>query len=68
MSHVIPLKSVLLGMNEEGLPVTSVFRSRVGGRKRESGVGAVFIITLGIIVCIRYIQLAQYRPAHSSTR
>lgn len=51
MSHVIPLKSVLLGMNEEGFgaftwdkhPVTSVFRSRGGGgRKRESGVGAVF--------------------------
>lgn len=50
MSHVIPLKSVLLGMNEEGFgaftwdkhPVTSVCRSRGGGEKeREWGGGCV---------------------------
>lgn len=34
-----------------------------GGR-----VGWGLCLTLGIIVCIRYIQLVQYRPAHSTTR
>lgn len=75
VSHVIPLKSVLLGMStrKDLVPLHRTNSqwlqcSEVGwGRERER-VGWGLCLTLGIIVCIRYIQLAQYRPAHSSTR